>query len=81
LLWGLGSANNFRVRVDIVELRDVLQLNGTISVDVQFVISLSDNSLAGLIQHSTKSTDEFIKIDLSISVAVEVLKYLRGFFF
>lgn len=80
MLWGFCSANNFGMRVNIIGLGNVLQLNVAISGDIQLIISLSDDSLASLIQLSAEGADELIKVYLAITVAVEMLKNLASLF-
>ena len=67
--------------VNIVKLCDILQLNGSISIDIKLVVSLSYHSLASFINYSTEGADELIKVYLTIPIAIEMIQYLLGLFF
>ena len=70
-LWCLLALYNIWVLTDIVDAGDIVESDLTITVDVKFVVGLSDVANAALAEFAAKSPQKFVEIDGARVVSVE----------
>lgn len=65
----------------IVKGGDVVQFDGSVFVNIQFVESLCDQSFSSCVQVTLKVEEELVEVDSAVLVVVELLHDLGGLLF
>ena len=76
LLSRLFPADNLRVARDIIDLSDVLKLHLAILGHIELVEGAMDDLLAGVTELASEGFQEFIEINLTVSITIEMIEHL-----